>query len=499
MAGSLVSSVSVDPGAKLTGNGSTGDLTIANGATIAPGGDALGTLTVNGNISIASGASYQVNATDTGNSDLIHATGTATLGGSSVLALAAGSNWAASTRYTIVTADNGVNGTFGTASSNFAFLTPTLSYDTSHAYLTLTRNAATFPSVGTTADQVRTAGAVEALGSTNAVYNAVLPLAAGPARAAFTQLAGEGLASTRTAIIDDSHYVRDAISNHLLGVQNVGGTTQSDDQVNAWTSVWGHGGNHDSNGDAAAMHSNGSGLLVGADRDLGGWRLGAVAGLGQLSNRTDAATDAHSTSTMAGLYTAVDLGAWQLQGGAAHSWYRTDTHRTLDLTGIAGTATGRTDTGVTQAYVDGGYRIQMAQGSVTPYLNLARVWAHQDAMQETGTPAALAVQAAGSHVNYGTAGVRGEFDSRSGTQLYAKLGFQHAWGNLASINHQRFAQGETSSFTVAGLPVANNAGIVELGVRFNVANNVTVDAGYHGQFAKDATDQGARMALNVRF
>ena len=187
VAGSLVSSVSVDPGAKLTGNGSTGDLTIANGATIAPGGDALGTLTVNGNISIASGASYQVNATDTGNSDLIHATGTATLGGSSVLALAAGSNWAASTRYTIVTADNGVNGTFGTASSNFAFLTPTLSYDTSHAYLTLTRNAATFPSVGTTANQVRTAGAVEALGSTNAVYNAVLPLAAGPARAAFTQ------------------------------------------------------------------------------------------------------------------------------------------------------------------------------------------------------------------------------------------------------------------------------------------------------------------------
>ena len=54
------------------------------------------------------------------------------------------------------------------------------------------------------------------------MYNAVLPLAAGPARAAFDTLAGDSLASTRTAIIDDSHYVRDAINSHLQGVQGPG-------------------------------------------------------------------------------------------------------------------------------------------------------------------------------------------------------------------------------------------------------------------------------------
>ncbi|MFC5526192.1 autotransporter domain-containing protein, partial [Rhodanobacter ginsengisoli] len=499
VAGSLASSVSVDSGATLTGTGSTGGMTVGSGSIVTPGGSAIGTLTVNGNVHFASDASYHVDASDSGSSDQIHATGTATLGGGSVVALAAGSNWAASTRYTIVTGDGGVSGNFGTASSNFAFLTPTLSYDANHAYLILARNAVAFPSVGITANQVQTAGAVEALGSSNAVYDAVLPLAAGPARAAFNQLAGDSLASTRTAIVDDSHYVRDAINNHLRGVQGAGGISKNDDQGSAWASTWGHGGNHDSDGNAAATHGNGSGLLLGADRDLGAWRVGAVAGLGQLSNRTDGTADAHSTSTVAGLYSGLDLGAWQLQGGVAHSGYRTDSHRTIAVAGLAGVASASYHNGVTQAYVDGGYRIRFAQGSLTPYLDLARVRLHQDAINESGNPAALHVQASTSNVNYGTVGLRGVHDSTSGTQLYANLGFQHAWGDLSAINRQTFAQGGIGSFTVDGLPVAMNAGIVDLGIRFNVASNVTVDAGYHGQFASDATDQGARMALNIRF
>jgi outer membrane autotransporter protein len=44
-----------------------------------------------------------------------------------------------------------------------------------------------------------------------------------------------------------------------------------------------------------------------------------------------------------------------------------------------------------------------------------------------------------------------------------------------------------------------NAGVVDLGMRFSLSKNVSVDASYHGQFASDATDQGARMGLNVSF
>ncbi|HEY8682982.1 MAG TPA: autotransporter domain-containing protein, partial [Rhodanobacter sp.] len=498
--GSLASSVSVDSGATLTGTGSMGGMAIASGATVSPGGNGVGTLTVNGNLSIASGASYQVDALDSGSSDLIKASGAATLNGGSVVSMEAGSNWNASTKYTILSADSGVTGTFGSASSNFAFLTPTLSYDANDAYLTLARNATTFPSVGVTFNERHTGAAIEALGSASPIYNAVLPLTEAQAQAAFNNLAGDSLASTRTAMIDDSHYVRDAINNHLQGVQGAGGIARQDDaQGSVWASAWGHGGNHDSDGNAARLSSNGSGLLVGADRDLGTWRLGAVAGASQLSDSTSGAADAHSTATVLGLYTGLDLGAWQLQGGAAHSWYETRSHRTIDVPGLAGLATASYHTGVTQAYVDGGYRFQLARGSLTPYVDLARVWLHQNAINEGGDVAALDVQANGSAVNYGTVGLRGVYAPSAGLQLHASVGYQHAWGDLASLDQQHFANGGSDSFSVAGLPVAMNAGIVDLGMRFALGKNVTLDASYHGQFASQAKDQGARMTLDVSF
>jgi fibronectin-binding autotransporter adhesin len=497
--GVLASSVSVHSGATLAGNGRIGGMTVDSGTTVSPGNDGVGTLTVNGNVSIASGSNYRVDALDNGSSDLIHAIGTAGLGGGSVIALAAGSQWTASLRYTILTADGGVTGSFGSAAANFAFLTPTLSYDANDAYLTLARNATTFPSVGVTINQRHTGAAIEALGSASPIYNAVLPLTEVQARGSFDELAGDSLASTRTAIIDDSHYVRDAINNHLQGVQGARDLAQQDDQGSVWASTWAHGGQHDSDGNAARLGSNGSGLLVGADRDLGSWRLGAVAGSGQLSENTTGAADAHSTATVLGLYTGLDLGAWQLQGGAAHSWYDTRTHRHVDVPGMVGLATASYHSDVTQAYVDGGYLFRFAQGSLIPYVDVARVWMHQSAINESGDVAALDVQANGSSVNYGTAGLRGIYAPSPWLQLHASVGFQHAWGDLQSIDQQRFANGGSDSFTAAGLPVAMNAGILDLGMRFTLASNVAVGASYHGQFASNAKDQGARMTLDVSF
>jgi len=500
--GSLTSAVSVDSGATVIGTGSTGGLTVDAGGTVAPGGaGTVGTLTVNGNLSIAAGSTYQLDATDTGSSDLIRATGTAALGGGSVISTEAGSNWNATTKYTILTAASGVSGTFGSVSNNFAFLTPTLSYDANDVYLTLARNAVVFPTVGVTPNEIHTGAAIEALGAGNAVYNAVLPLAVGPARAAFAELAGDSLASTRTAIIDDSHYVRDAINNHLQGAQGTGETTQANDQGSVWASIWGHGGNNDSDGNAARMGSNGSGLLVGADRNLDAWRVGAVAGSGQLSNNTTYGSgDAHSTDTVFGLYTGVDVGAWQFQGGAAHSWYDTDSHRQIDVTGLDGRATASDHTGVTQVYVDGGYQFAFGQGSLTPYADVARVWVHQNAINEGSTEAAaLNVQANGTAVNYGTVGLRGVYNPSPVVQLHASVGFQQAWGDLRSIDQQSFANGGTTSFTVAGVPVAKSSGVLDFGMRLQLSKSVSVDTSYHGQFASDAKDQGARMALNVAF
>ena len=64
----------------------------------------------------------------------------------------------------ILSADDGLSGTFGSVTSNFAFLDPKLTYDANNAYLTLTRNNISFTSNGLTPNQNAAAGAVDSIG-----------------------------------------------------------------------------------------------------------------------------------------------------------------------------------------------------------------------------------------------------------------------------------------------------------------------------------------------
>jgi len=492
--GSATSAVTVDSGASLSGIGKVGGLSVLNGATVTPGGDDVGTLTVNGNVRFADGSRYRVDGTSAGSSDLIHATGTATLNGGSVIGLLAGADWKAATSYTILTADGGLTGSFGNATSNFAFLTPALSYDANHAYLVLKRNDADFASVAATDNQAATGAAAQSLAVGSVIYDQLVGLDAAQARAAFDELSGASLASTRTAIIDDSRYVRDAIGNHLHGVD---GTSRSDGQDSVWTSTWGHWGKDVGDANTGRQTSDGSGLLVGADHQLGDARLGAVIGHSQLSV-TNGADNSHGTADHVGLYAAMDASPWQLQGGAAHSWYQISSHRSIGVDGLAGPADARYDTGVTQAYADGGFRIDLGKGSVTPFVNVARTWIHQGHIGEQGSLGALDVASNGSSVNAGTAGMRASFSPTKAVELHASVGYQHAWGDLRSTDTQRFAIGG-DSFTVSGVPVARNSGLADVGMKFDLRSNVSVDASYHGQFGGVTKDQSARLSLNVTF
>ena len=124
---------SADPAAALT-----------IGGTLAPGSAAntTGSLTVAGNLAFQSGAIYAVQVTPSVAAST-NVLGTATLGGATVNATFANGSYI-SKQYTILTATNGVSGTFGAlANSNLpANVTDTLSYDATHAYLNLVLNFA---------------------------------------------------------------------------------------------------------------------------------------------------------------------------------------------------------------------------------------------------------------------------------------------------------------------------------------------------------------------
>jgi subtilase-type serine protease len=501
-AASLAGNVKVSNGATLGGYGTVGG-NVVNDGTVTPGG-AVGTLTIKGNYTQNTDGVLTINATPAGQSGQLVVGGKAAILGGGTVVLAQAGNWAPLTRYTILTAAQGVSGQFASASSSLTFLDPVLSYTANAVNLTLQRNDISFASVARTPDQLATADAVQPLGFGSPIYTALTLLNTSAAQQAFNQLSGELHASTRTALLDDSRYVRDAIDSHLLGLTNGADGSQADNAkgIDTWTSVWGHWGDHDSDGNAARMQANGSGLLVGADVLAGSeTRLGAVVGSGQTSVRVDdVGSSAHATATHLGFYGSTAIGGFQLQAGAAYAWQQVDSSRRIAFGEFNGVANGRYDADTAQAYVDGGYHFAIGEhANLEPYLNVAEVQLRTEGFTETGTAAALAVQGDTTKQTIGTLGLRGSFELTDGLRTHAGLGWQHAWGDVLSSSTQAFATGGVNSFSIDGVPVAHNALAATLGISFPLSKNTTFDTSYQGQFADHAKDQAARMSLTVTF
>ncbi len=133
--GSITSNVTVGSAGTLGGNGTIFG-NVVNAGTLAPG-NSIGTLNITGNFVQSAGSFYQVEANAAGQADRVNATGTATIQGGTVQVIAAPGVYAPSTTYTILRATGGVSGVYSGVTSNFAFLTPTLSYDANDVFLTL--------------------------------------------------------------------------------------------------------------------------------------------------------------------------------------------------------------------------------------------------------------------------------------------------------------------------------------------------------------------------
>ncbi|WP_341992905.1 hypothetical protein, partial [Azorhizobium sp. AG788] len=194
-------------GSALVGTGTIGGLAAAAGATISPGltAGSIGTLNVNGTASFASGSTYAVTVNSAGASDRIAVSGRTTLSpGATVAVQALPGSYDPSQSYTILTSAGGVSGTFGSVSSNMAFLTLVLSYDATDVYLAFARNDVSFPSVTTTTNARNAAAAVQAGGSGTALYQALITGTVASAQSAFQLLSGEAQASLGTTLFSQN-------------------------------------------------------------------------------------------------------------------------------------------------------------------------------------------------------------------------------------------------------------------------------------------------------
>jgi autotransporter-associated beta strand protein len=130
--GSLAGDVFTASAGVVKGNGAIAG-TLTNMGVTSPG-ESIGRLTL-GNFTNNNGT-YAVEVNGRGQNDLLDVSGTARLNGGTVLVSSSDGTFRFQQPYTIVTAEEGVVGTFNKATS-LAFITPTLTYDPDNVYLTL--------------------------------------------------------------------------------------------------------------------------------------------------------------------------------------------------------------------------------------------------------------------------------------------------------------------------------------------------------------------------
>lgn len=521
----LGGTVRVEDGGTLGGIGTVGTTTIASGGKLSPG-NSIGTLTVDGDLVFHAGSRFAIEVNPEGSdSDLVAVTGNATLNGGSVAHIGANGKYDLRSTYTILSADGTLSGAFEGVTSNFAFLNPHLLYDYGAGTidLELARNDRDFASAAHTPNQIATAEGIETIGfdAGHPVYDAIAQLAVDNdlIRASFDALSGEIHASTQTALIEDSRFIRNAANDRIRAAFATAGASYA--PVLAYGSgdtprlvvadhggpvFWSHGfgswGSTNSDGNAASLDRSTGGLLVGTDTLVGDWRVGVLAGYSHsrfdVENR---AATGSSDNYHLGLYGGTKWGDIAFRTGAAYTWHDIDTNRAVAIPGLADSLGGNYSAGTFQTFGELGYGIEIDSNThLEPFANFAHVSLHTDSFTEQGGAAALSANSGSTNITFTTLGLRGEHAMTLGTidaTLRGMVGWQHAFGDTTPDSIHAFSAG--NAFSIAGAPIAKDSAVIEAGLDINLTPEATFGLFYTGQIASDAYDHGFKANLAVRF
>ncbi|MDX8503547.1 autotransporter outer membrane beta-barrel domain-containing protein [Mesorhizobium sp. VK4C] len=516
--GSLANSLVTISGGVLGGNGTVGGIVAHSGGIIAPG-NSIGTVNVAGDVDQAAGSVYQAELTSTGQSDLIQATGTATIAAGAVLDVVKtdAAPYVAGTHYMVLQADGGVTGNYTlTGDIGTAFLGLADSYDANHVYLDVIQK--TFAQVGLTPNQIATGGGSESLGAGNPLYDAIVVL---PTEAvvqdAFDQLSGEIHASAKGMLLEDSRFIRDAATRRISAAFGDAGAAAlpvmaygeggpemaaaDTDRFAVWGQAFGSWGNTDSDGNAAAFDRSTGGLLMGADSLVGDWRVGLIGGYSHSSFDADARRSSGASDNYhLGLYGGTNWGAIAFRTGAAYSWHALSTKRSVAFNGFADALSADYDAATAQVFGELAYKIDANRFHFEPFADLAYVDVRTDGFTEKGGAAALASAGSSTDATFTTLGLRGSTGftlANINATARGMFGWRHAFGDVTPTSTFVFAGGD--AFAIAGVPVARDSAVVEAGIELQMSGNATLGLSYAGQFGAHAADNAAKVDLSVEF
>ncbi|WFU78030.1 autotransporter domain-containing protein [Bradyrhizobium sp. CIAT3101] len=527
------SGVTVNSGGALGGTGIVGNTMIASGGALAPG-NSIGTLTVSGNLTFTAGSFYQIEASPTA-ADRTNVTGTATLTGAIVQAIALAGSFRAQT-YTILNATGGFGGTqfAGITSSSFSpgARNPHLTYDANNVYLVLDPGTIVLPA-GTGANQSSVAGAinkaVEGGATPPAGFDALLNMGNPQLNHALGQVSGQpGAASTQGAFSAAQQFVNmlDPLGGGTDGERGAagdGGTLgyaatsprdarvreayaavtpreASADVIDRRWGVWasGYGGASTLNGNAASGSSTTTsriyGTVVGADyRVSPNTLLGlALGGAGYNFSLSDNLGSGRADLFQAGLYARHSFGPAYISAAFAYGWQDVTTDRTVTVSGTdkltanfkASTFSGRLETGRRFA------PIPASSFGVTPYAAVQATTFHLPGYGETALVGSN--QFALSYTSQDTTNVRTELGARTDQRILVNDGVltlrgRLAWAHDTNTNRLVSAVFQTlpgAAFTVSGAQPAADSALVGGRAEMKWRNGLSLAGMVEGEFSQ---------------
>jgi outer membrane autotransporter protein len=522
--GRLASTVTVGNGGTLSGNGTIGGL-VSNGAILAPG-NSIGTLTVNGNFSQI-GGTYQVEVNAAGQGDRINAGGTATIQGGTVQVLAQPGTYARNTTYTILNATGGVSGAYSNVTSNFAFLTPSLSYDANNVYLLLFQSGSAFAAgaqtpnqhaVGTVLDQVN----ATATGDLNNVLNALSVLSNTQGPAALNAISGQPYADFGTMNTNNSAMFMNALGQQMANARGAASTGQRQalaqacevescdgaGPLSAWASALGGLGSVLGDSNASTLTYNLGGAAAGIDyrldpRFLVGLGTGYTHGTQWVNSfmgqgwSDSVSVAAYGSFTQAGFYA---------DALAGYAYSNNQLQRQILIPGLQQrTATGSTGANQFLGQAESGYKLGVyapAMATITPFGRLQISSVTQNAFSESGAQS-LSLNVAQQTTNSLRTTIGADLGSAIGLgnerklDLAVRLGWQHEFADTGRPITAAFAGAPGNSFTVFGATPARDSAVVGFQATTTIAEATQVYLRYDGGVG-GGTDNHA-VNLGVRF
>ena len=500
------SDVVVGPGGILGGVGFVPSTLVAG--TLAPG-NSIGTITVNGNLAFVPGSIYQVEVAGA-TADRTNVTGTATLAGTTQALFAPGT---LSRRYTILSANGGLSGSFQNLTSVGlpGFMSPSLGYGATDVTLNLQSTMTATP--GLAGNQLSVARALDTAFNAGPGLDAMpglFGLSSGQLPAALELLSGDNASVGQSVAITAGGQFAALMANRattrraeeqsawLAGCAAPGATAcDGTDGPRNW-SAWGtaFGGAQWLNADPATG-SNAAQQTIGGGAFGGDYRVGPQTLLGVAvglsgSNYWVGATGANgrATGVHVGLYGQHDWQSVYVNAALAYSRFDGSAIRPINGIGTSETAKSSAISNQLAGRVEVGRPFEVARFEsgalgLTPFAAVqpSVLWTPgiaESSVTATGAPGVFALnyqaQSTGSLPTF--LGVqldaRTEIDSRPLTG-WIRASWVHEFMTSRSVT-AGFTVLPGSAFTVDGARAASDAARFDFGLKYAVGNQTSLFA-----------------------